>query len=90
MRRCAVRKRALWISASWATATYPDMTMLFGGDFDMSPGTAAYAAMTTTTPPQTTDSWEQAVLAKTATAYTTVSFTTPTRSSDSMIGDFTL
>ncbi|HEY1959676.1 MAG TPA: RICIN domain-containing protein [Polyangiaceae bacterium] len=65
---------------AWATATYPGMTMLIGGDFNMSPGSSAYVSATTDAP-ALTDSWYEAVLAKTATAHTTVSFTTPTRSS---------
>ena len=65
---------------SWAASAYAGTTQLFGGDFNMGPGTAAYNSMVGEAP-TATDSWWRAVQDGTATAYTTPSFTTPTRSS---------
>jgi endonuclease/exonuclease/phosphatase family metal-dependent hydrolase len=64
---------------TWADTHYAGMTQLFGGDFNMGPGSNAYDTMTGEAP-KTIDVWYQAVQDGTASAYTTPSFTTPTRS----------
>lgn len=64
---------------AWVASSYPGITALFAGDFNMSPGSAAYTSMTTEAP-TVTDAWWQSVQDGTASAYTTPSFTTPTRS----------
>jgi endonuclease/exonuclease/phosphatase family metal-dependent hydrolase len=65
---------------SWAATHYSGLTQVYGGDFNMSPGSDAYNAMKNEAP-ACIDSWDEAVKDKTATAETTPSFTTPTRSS---------
>jgi endonuclease/exonuclease/phosphatase family metal-dependent hydrolase len=63
---------------NWVNTYYAGTTQIYGGDFNMQPGTIAYNSMVDESP-QTTDSWYEAVLNGTASAYTTPSFYTPTR-----------
>lgn len=64
---------------AWAAANYPNVTHLYGGDFNMLPGGIAYPVMTQEDP-TSIDAWHEAVQEQTADAFNgSPSFTTPTK-----------
>jgi endonuclease/exonuclease/phosphatase family metal-dependent hydrolase len=65
---------------AWANATFPNVTHLYGGDFNMIPGGQAYTVMTVD-PPTSKDVWKEALDKGTATAAgdTTPVFNQPTK-----------
>jgi endonuclease/exonuclease/phosphatase family metal-dependent hydrolase len=67
------------IFKNWANATYPNITHLYGGDFNMNPGGSAYDVMTEQEP-TSIDAWDVAVGNGTATSFDdNPTFTTPTK-----------
>jgi endonuclease/exonuclease/phosphatase family metal-dependent hydrolase len=63
----------------WANANYPNVTHLYGGDFNMLPGAIAYDVMTEESP-SSIDVWAEAVREGTAAAFDgNPTFWTPTR-----------
>ena len=66
---------------TWVQTEYPNVTHLYGGDFNMSPGGGAYDVMTVEAP-TSTDAWDEAVVDGTAVAFDgNPTFSTPTKNS---------